>query len=118
MRLSETELAATLATSIDTRARQVVVRKRSDETAFTVGAQVAGRYRVSRFIARGGMGEVYEAHDQVLEERVALKAIRRGGASDAAIRRFRTEVQLARRVTHPNVCRIFDVGAHEGVDFL
>jgi hypothetical protein len=90
--------------------------------AFLPGAQVAGRYRIVRFVARGGMGEVYEAEDLVLGERVALKTIRAGAGGAAggerAVERFRREVQLARRVTHPNVCRIFDVGVHEGVSFL
>ncbi len=86
--------------------------------SFAEGVQVAGRYRIVRFVARGGMGEVYEAHDLVLGERVALKSIRQGAANEKAVERFRREVQLARRVTHPNVCRIFDVGVHEGVSFL
>jgi tRNA A-37 threonylcarbamoyl transferase component Bud32 len=90
----------------------------TDAHAFTVGSQVAGRYRIDRFVARGGMGEVYEAHDLVLNDRVALKTIRAGAGSERAVERFRREVQLARRVTHPSVCRIFDVGVHEGVSFL
>src|SRR5262245_60669715 len=89
MRLSETELAATLSSHFDTRARRVVVRERAAEQAFSVGAQIAGRYKIVRFIARGGMGEVYEAEDLVLGERVALKSIRHGRASDDSIRRFR-----------------------------
>jgi tRNA A-37 threonylcarbamoyl transferase component Bud32 len=86
--------------------------------AFAAGAQLAGRYRIVRFLARGGMGEVYEAEDLVLGERVALKTIRAGAGSERMVERFRREVQLARRVTHPNVCRIFDVGVHDGVSFL
>ncbi|MEE8523819.1 MAG: tetratricopeptide repeat protein [Thermoanaerobaculia bacterium] len=77
---------------------------------FTAGEIVAGRYRILRFIARGGAGEVYEAEDRELESRVALKAIRRNSASEASIARFRREIRLARQVTHPNVCRIYDLG--------
>jgi serine/threonine protein kinase len=66
------------------------------------------RFRIVRFIAQGGMGEVYEAYDTELNERVALKSIRPDIATDAIERRFRREVQLARKVTHPNVCRVFD----------
>ncbi|MEO6953471.1 MAG: protein kinase [Polyangia bacterium] len=73
--------------------------------------QVAGRYRVVRFLARGGMGEVYEVEDGELHEIVALKTIRGDSADGEA--RFRREIQLARKVTHINVCRIFDVGYHE-----
>src|SRR5277367_4816584 len=71
---------------------------------------VAERFRIIRFIARGGMGEVYEAEDIELRERVALKSIRSELLDDAkTLDRFKREVHLARKVTHPNVCRIFDL---------
>jgi len=71
---------------------------------------IAERYQVTRFIGRGGMGEVYEAEDLYLHEHVALKIIRPEIATSAqTIARFKRETQLARKVTHPNVCRIFDV---------
>ena len=74
------------------------------------GRTLAGRFRVLRFIARGGMGEVYEAEDLELGERVALKTVRPEIAADPqALERFKTEVHLARKVTHPSACRIFDV---------
>ncbi|MBI5495783.1 MAG: protein kinase [Deltaproteobacteria bacterium] len=79
------------------------------------GTVLAGRYRIERFIAKGGMGEVYEALDQELRERVALKMLLPDVARDAQmLERFRREIQLARRVTHPNVCRVFDVARHDG----
>ena len=96
-----------------------------DEPSFAPEAMIAGRYRVVRFVARGGMGEVYEVEDQELRERVAMKTVRPEVARDTvAIERFRREIQLARKVTHPNVCRIFDVSYHrdaaapEGFIFL
>jgi len=74
---------------------------------------VADRYRITRLIGRGGMGEVYEAEDRLLHERVALKTLRGDLAGNAAlVQRFHEEILLARRVTHPNVCRIFEVGTH------
>lgn len=80
---------------------------------FGPGELVAGRYRVIRFIGRGGMGEVYEVEDTELHERVALKTIRPEIAGDEnAVNRFKREIHLARKVTHPNVCRIFDLGIH------
>jgi eukaryotic-like serine/threonine-protein kinase len=80
---------------------------------FVPGDLVAGRYRVTRFIAFGGMGEVYEVEDTVLKEKLALKTIRADAAEDARIReRFKREIALARKVTHVNVCRIFDLGFH------
>jgi tetratricopeptide (TPR) repeat protein/tRNA A-37 threonylcarbamoyl transferase component Bud32/TolB-like protein len=94
-------------------------RRKEDEPAFSPGAMIGGRYRVVRFIARGGMGEVYEVDDLELRERVALKTIRAEVARDeVTIERFRREIQLARKVTHPNVCRIFDVAFHDSLIFL
>ena len=78
------------------------------------GTLLAGRFLVVRFIAGGGMGEVYEAEDQELRERVAIKTIRPEVlAQPNAVARFRREVHLARKVTHPNVCRIFDLFRHK-----
>ena len=76
------------------------------------GQIFAARYRVVDFIAAGGMGEVYLVDDLLLDERVALKLLRPelSGKPDA-IARFAQEIRLARRVTHGNVCRVFDVGA-------
>jgi serine/threonine protein kinase len=78
-----------------------------------VGERVLDRYEVRRFIARGGMGEVYEAYDLLLDERVALKTLASTVLDDdRAAFRFKGEVRLARRVTHPNVCRILEFGVH------
>ena len=82
-------------------------------TVFQPGAMIAKRYRIRRLIARGGMGEVYEVDDLELNERVALKTVTATHCDNAeAVRLLRAEVQLARRITHPNVCRIFDLGTH------
>jgi tetratricopeptide (TPR) repeat protein/tRNA A-37 threonylcarbamoyl transferase component Bud32 len=81
---------------------------------FRAGDLLCERFRVVRFIARGGMGELYEAEDLTLGERVALKTIRSEIAiHERANQRFRREVQLARKVTHPNICRIFDLFEHK-----
>jgi len=77
------------------------------------GSILAGRFKIVRFIARGGMGDVYEAEDLELQGSLALKTIRPSVAKDAQLlARFKREVQLARRVTHPNVSRIYDVFHH------
>ena len=82
-------------------------------SSFVKDAMLAGRFRIVRFVARGGMGEVYEAEDTELNERVAIKTIRFEMAEhDRTIERFKREIQLARKVTHPNVCRTFDVFRH------
>ncbi|HEX4337038.1 MAG TPA: serine/threonine-protein kinase [Polyangiaceae bacterium] len=83
------------------------------DATFREGDVVGGRYRINGFIARGGMGEVYEAFDRELKERVALKTVLATSTDSVrALRRLRIEVQLAHRVSHPNVCRIYDLGAH------
>ncbi len=88
-------------------------RVRSGHSSFPPQSILANRFRVLRFIARGGMGEVYEAEDLELHERVAVKCIRFEYAQhEHAVDRFRREIQLARRVTHPNVCRTYDVFRH------
>jgi serine/threonine protein kinase len=80
---------------------------------FEPGQLVAGRYLVLRLVGRGGMGEVYEVDDQEIGERVALKAIHSSLAlEEKAIQRFRLELRLSRAITHPNVCRVFDIGRH------
>lgn len=77
------------------------------------GEVLANRFRIVRFLAAGGTGDVYEAEDTELNELVALKTIRVNAAdAPSAIDRFRGEVQLSRKVTHANVCRVFDL-AHD-----
>jgi eukaryotic-like serine/threonine-protein kinase len=79
--------------------------------AFSPGDIVAGRYRIVRAIGSGGSGEVYEAHDTGLGGTVALKTLKPNLACSAVeLERFRREIQNARKVTHFNVCRIFDIG--------
>ena len=74
---------------------------------------ICQRYRVIRFIARGGMGEVYEVQDEELHSSIALKTIAPSRASSKTqLNRFKQEIQLARKVSHPNVCRVFDLGRH------
>jgi len=84
-------------------------------TLIQIDALVAGRYRIKRFVARGGMGEVYEAWDVLLAERVALKTINPLAASADQLKagaRFKQEVQLSRRVADPHVCRMYEFGQH------
>jgi len=86
----------------------------SAQPIFSPGDVICDRYRVIRFIARGGMGEVYEVEDWELQSRIALKTIAPERASSPKqVHRFRQEIQLARKVSHPNVCRVFDLGRHK-----
>jgi serine/threonine protein kinase len=80
---------------------------------FAAGEVVGTRYEVIRFIAKGGMGEVYEVEDRELRTRVALKTVTLVRLLSAhLISDFKREIQLARKVTHPNVCRVYDLGHH------
>jgi serine/threonine-protein kinase len=62
------------------------------------------------------MGEVYRADDLVLGQPVALKFL--PAASEAALDRFRNEVRTAPQVSHPNVCRVYDIGEANGLTYL
>jgi tetratricopeptide (TPR) repeat protein/tRNA A-37 threonylcarbamoyl transferase component Bud32 len=81
---------------------------------FQPGDIVADRYRIVKMLGSGGMGDVYQAFDTVLNCDVALKSLRPEIMNDSvAAARLRREVQTARQVTHPNVCRIYDLVRHE-----
>ena len=84
---------------------------------FRAGDVLAQRFRIVRSIGSGGMGDVYEALDLELGERVALKTLRAGLARSArSIERFKQELRLARRVVHPHVCRVLELGRHDDAD--
>jgi eukaryotic-like serine/threonine-protein kinase len=81
------------------------------------GMRLCDRFRIGHLLARGGMGEVYRARDEMMREDVALKIISREIADrPGVVDRFRHEVQRARRITHPNVCRIHDLYLHTAAD--
>ena len=82
------------------------------------GSTFAGRYQIERELGRGGMGAVYLVLDTELGEKVALKLLEGGAKRDDAIERFRREVRLARRVTHRNVARTYDIGESDGAHYL
>jgi serine/threonine-protein kinase len=86
---------------------------------FAPGDLLAGRYRVVAPLGKGGMGEVYRADDLTLGQPVALKFLPPHLNSDPErLARFRKEVATARRVSHPNACRVYDIGEHQGQTFL
>jgi len=86
---------------------------------FATGAVLASRYQIVTLLGRGGMGEVYRADDLKLNQAVALKFLPPAQSSDAAaLDRLRREVRLARQISHPNVCRVFDLGEIEDASFL
>jgi len=86
---------------------------------FAPGTVLAGRYRIVGLLGRGGMGEVYRADDLTLEQPVALKFLPRALEGDSErLERLYGEVRMARQVSHPAVCRVWDVGEAEGQHFL
>jgi tRNA A-37 threonylcarbamoyl transferase component Bud32 len=85
---------------------------------FVVGQRVANRFVIERKLGAGGMGEVYLAHDSVLDERVALKTVSAALLAPSTLDRFRREAQAARRITHPNIVRIHDLGQDGATYFI
>jgi serine/threonine-protein kinase len=86
---------------------------------FTPGAVLAERYRIIGLLGRGGMGEVYRADDLKLGQPVALKFLPARFAEEKdRLDRFYAEVRIARQVSHPNVCRVYDVGEIDGQHYL
>ena len=86
---------------------------------FAPGQKIAARYRIIRFVGEGGMGQVYQAQDEVLDRIVALKTIRPEIASDElTFERFKNEVKLAQEVADDNVCRMFDLDHRNVPPFL
>lgn len=107
---------------LDAHEKQGPLDSKPTISALTVPEIVAGRFRIIRYIADGGMGTVYEAEDLRLNDRVALKTIRADIASSPrVVERFKREILLGKKVTHPNVCRIHDLGVDRtetGLEFL
>ena len=86
---------------------------------FLPGTKLAGRYRIVSLLGRGGMGEVYRADDLRLGQTVALKFLPPELAKDAKrLEYFHNEVRLARQMSHPNVCRVYDIGEVDGQHFI
>src|SRR4029079_275326 len=86
---------------------------------FAPGAVLDERYRIIGLLGRGGMGECYRAHDLRLGQPVALKFLPEDLRRDVArLAQFHNEVRTARQVSHPNVCRVYDIGDSGGLLYL
>jgi tRNA A-37 threonylcarbamoyl transferase component Bud32 len=86
---------------------------------FAVGAVIAQRYAITKLLGRGAMGEVYCAQDMSLRQPVALKFLPEQLSRDPEfMKRVREEVRLSRKVSHPNVCRVHDIGETGGQPFI
>jgi serine/threonine-protein kinase len=90
-----------------------------DHGRFEPGTLLDHRYRIVGRLGRGGMGDVYRADDLKLGQPVALKFLPESVDRDPArLTQLHTEVRMARQVSHPNVCRVYDAGEYEGHTFL
>ena len=90
-----------------------------EDARFAPGHIFASRYRIVSLLGRGGMGEVYRAEDLRLGQAVALKLMSASlPQGREEVRRFISEVRLARGISHPNVCRVYDIGDAEGWHYL
>lgn len=97
-------------TFLDSPATSLLTRRLSQ------GDVLCGRFELIAPLGRGGMGEVWEAKDRQLGEAVAIKTIATNHLGDAtSLARFKREIQLARRVSHPNVCRVYDLFEDAGI---
>jgi hypothetical protein len=83
------------------------------------GTLLSSRFRVGNFLGRGGMGVVYEADDELLKVRVALKLLAPERAASAAyLEQLHREIVISRRISHPNVCRVYDLGESGKIRFI
>ena len=95
------------------------VTKRGATTEIIFGSVFAGRYEILSELGAGGMGVVYKARDLELDDVVAIKMLRGAGLMDAEqLDRLKSELKLARKITHPNVLRTFDFGDSEGRPYI
>jgi serine/threonine protein kinase/class 3 adenylate cyclase len=84
-----------------------------------VGGHFAGRYEILEELGVGGMGVVYKVNDEETGEVLALKVLRADIASDSvAMERFKNELRVARRITHPKVCRVHEFGRASGTAYI
>ncbi len=111
--------------AVDAPSDATAVRVESDSrperarVRFTPGTMLANRYRIVALLGRGGMGEVYRAEDTKLGQQVALKFLPSEFAKDSAkLQRLYEEVRLGRKVSHPNVCRMYDIAEWDDHHFI
>jgi tetratricopeptide (TPR) repeat protein len=90
-----------------------------DRIRATRGSVIANRYEIRREIGQGGMGKVYLVYDKELDEHVALKLlIPYLAGDDDQVKRFTREIKISRKINHPNVIRVFDLGEWEKIKFI
>lgn len=114
-----TQTVVGVATPVSSRSHHSGSHHEALEGRFPPGTLLNGRYRIIAILGRGGMGEVYRATDLTLGQSVALKFLPHLASNDPRwLERFHSEVRIARQVSHPNVCRVYDIGESDGLPFL
>ncbi len=117
--VAETVASASLSGDGAPEISRVTGADAEEEGRFLPGTLLGGRYRILTLLGRGGMGEVYRAMDLTLGQSVALKFLPEEAChNQRLLERFHGEVRVARLVSHPNVCRVFDIGSIEGMPFI
>jgi len=110
---------ATLLSSSKERPISVTKTLQMPVEELTIGSIFAGRYQIIEELGRGGMGRVYKVLDKDIDEKVALKLLNPEIAADEdTIQRFRNELKFARKITHKNVCRMYDLGEEKGTPYI
>ncbi len=114
-----TRIAATPDAGVSPPAGRTDATPRQSPDHYTAGTLLAERYRIVGLLGRGGMGEVYRADDLKLGQPVALKFLPHAlDADPGRLMAFMNEVRTTREVSHPNVCRVYDVGEADDRHFL
>ena len=117
--LADSETPTVVPASSTPPSQKPVVTSRSRTLALDTGMVFGGRYRILSELGSGGMGVVYKAHDLDLDDVVALKMLKPSALVDSEhLDRLKSEIKLARKITHPNVLRTFDFGEVEGHPYI
>jgi serine/threonine-protein kinase len=104
---------------LPTRAPGAPARRLDSLTDLGPGSILGGRFEILSTLGAGGMGIVFKARDRTLDDLVALKMLKQEVTGDGAlVERLKTELKLARKITHPNVLRTFDFGEVDGAPFI
>ncbi|MFC2141935.1 protein kinase [Acidobacteriota bacterium] len=106
-------------TSVDEAQPTITKTIETPREELTTGSTFAGRYQIIEELGKGGMGKVYKVHDRETNEKVALKLIKPEIASDKkTIERFRNELTTARKISHRNVCRMYDLSRDKDTYYI
>lgn len=102
----------------DAAASAAAITPPSDWKGFVEGSMLGGRYKLEKKLGEGGMASVFRAHDLELDERVAIKVFTQTIEDENMIARFKQELTLSRKLSHPNIIRLYDIGTFLGYRFI